>query len=220
MTYSIQYVFSATVLNEIEQKIFAPIIGALNIHSAKLFCNGLVNVTGFALQHPWIYVDEKQIGYKLESTDQIWLEANYFYKTSHGHLLDSIVDSNYQEKDKTKNILSSHFIDGHFSFDNGLYKEAVSNFGTVVEALVNTELKYCRMEKMINNERRLKDEPKIRAKMLLINRLRNRVHPEQISNCGQITREEASKARLALQDILFWFHQNAGANIVPDVDGS
>jgi hypothetical protein len=211
MSYSIQYVFTSSAIDEAGQRIFAPVIGAINVHTINIFCGALPNIKGFSISHPWIVLDGNIIGHKIEKSDEIYVVADYFYKTSDKNILSFAIGSNYSDKEKTGEILASHYIDGHFALDCGLYKEAVFNFGTVVEALVNTNLEYCRLESGITKDVRFQNEPDLKQKMLFINSLRNRVHPEQISNVGLITREEALKARLVLQDIIFWFYQNVKA---------
>jgi hypothetical protein len=209
--YSTLYPISLSTLDFDKQRIFAPVCAAMHIHIIKLCINGLAIVQGFKVQHPWIYVDRIVLGYEIDANDDLRLEIEYFYKSDFGDVLDTLVDTTYpaETASKSKAILSSHYIDGHFALDNGLYREAVTNFGTVIETLVNRTLNHDQLKSLISNDPTVSSDPKIQQHMHDLRELRNRVHPNQISKMGTISREDAESARLKLQDIIYHFFKTA-----------
>ncbi len=198
---------SKHVIDGSAQRIFAPVISTMHLHTIKIVINGVFYLRGFRCEHPWIYFDEALLGFPIGEDDEIYIEGHYFYKTDATNLWDSVVDASYPlaTANDTKRILSRHYIDGHFSLDNGLYKEAVINFGTVVEALVNRTLSREKLEVLINKDPTSLLDSSIQNKMHNLRNLRNRVHPNQISANGEITREEAENARYELQEIMFHY---------------
>jgi len=207
MPYSTLYPLSQTTVDFTQQRIFAPVCAAMQIHTMKLYINGQVQVRGFRFLHPWLSVDKVVLGFEIDNTDELWLEIGYFYKSDRADLLDTLVNSSYPTTtaSKTKSILSTHYIDGHFALDNGLYKEAITNFGTVIETLVNRDLSHSQLNCLISNDPVAISDPKVQHYMHDLRELRNRVHPNQISKMGSISRENAESARFKLQDIVYLF---------------
>ena len=82
--------------------------------------------------------------------------------------------------------------------DNGLYKNAVLNFGTTLEGLLNKELQRIDLNDLINYYigTANKDD------MHYIRQLRNKVHPNQINAPQDISAKEAVEARNKLEKIL------------------
>ena len=89
-------------------------------------------------------------------------------------------------------IFGKHFSHGQFSLDMGLYKEAVLNYGTVLETMLNTELEFARMSVLINESH---STPTDKELMNQINALRNRVHPERLLNFDDVNRSDAITVR-------------------------
>jgi hypothetical protein len=206
--YSTLYPLSPFTVDSAKQRIFAPVCATMHIHTIKLCINGQSQVRGFKVQHPWVLVDNVVLGCEIESSDELWLEIEYFYKSNYGDVLDTLVDKTYQANtaSKTKSILSNHYVDGHFALDNGLYKEAVTNFGTVIETLVNRKLEdNTTLDALISKDPTASSDPNIQKYMHDLRKLRNRVHPNQISKIGSIGREDAEDARFKLQDIIYLF---------------
>jgi hypothetical protein len=219
LTYSTQFEFAEGVLDEPLQRIFAPIVGAWFVQSSRLSINGQMIMSGFRLEHPWIVWDQTDVGYALHVGDNVCLQADYFYKTDRIHLLDCVLPRDYPSATAgaAKEIMSTHFIDGHFAFDNGLYKEAVSNFGTVAEALLNRTMENTALKTLITNDPVAKKAPTIQDSLNFIRELRNRVHPNQIKSSGNISFEDARSARHQLQKILHFFYLDAEKNIAPQL---
>lgn len=146
--YKSRYLVDPGLVDESGQKIFVPYTLCYSIHSIVVLINGL-NVeegTAFCLNDEF-FVWKPSAGYRLERTDRVVLEINYFYKTSWNDIstfsnslfaVDSTVQSGVI--DKRRSIFSKHYIDGQFALDNGLYKESVMDFGTALETILNSSL--------------------------------------------------------------------------------
>jgi len=176
------------------------------IHTMKLSVNGQTLSRGFSFKHPWIVLDQQYIGYSIAATDGVFLEVEYHYKSDRGDLLDNLVDQSYAKGDESKQILSAHFVDGHFALDNELYKEAISNFGTVVEAMVNRKMSKDGLAALIDKDPTALMSPPIQQHMRDIKDMRNRVHPNWIADYGHISREDAEDARYKLQEIILHYY--------------
>jgi hypothetical protein len=79
-----------------------------------------------------------------------------------------------------------------------LYKNAVLNFGTTLEGLLNKSLTNKKLNDLIIQYEGSADKDH----MHFIRRLRNKVHPNQISLSEDITRKEAVEARNKLETII------------------
>lgn len=217
MTYSTQFEFAEGILDVPLQRIFAPIVGAWFVQASRLSTNGQLIMSGFRLEHPWVVWDQTDVGYALHAGGNVCLQADYFYKTDRVNVLDCVLPYDYPSATAgaAKEIMSTHFIDGHFAFDNGLYKEAVSNFGTVAEALVNRTMGRTPLANLIANDPVANKDSTIQRSLNFIRELRNRVHPNHIHASGNISFEDARSARLQLQKILHFYFLDAQMNIAP-----
>ena len=106
MTYSTLFPVSKRVVDDSKQRIFAPVCGAMIIHTMKVGVNGQTLLGGFFVKHPWVVFDHNETGYKIAATDEMYLEVNYFYKSDHDALLSDLVDGSYSRGNDTKCILS------------------------------------------------------------------------------------------------------------------
>jgi hypothetical protein len=207
--YTTRFSFSESSIDPKNQRLFAPFCGALNIHTIELNINGVIGDGFFVIQHPWIVIDQAKLGYPVENTDNISVRIEYFYKSANIAVLDFLVTNEYPSATRTKTveIISKHYIDGFFALDNGLYKEAVLNFGTVLEGILNHTLKFKKLNELIKQEKSVNTPSAhpVKALMLEIKDLRNRVHPEQISAFGDVSREEAQKAKYNIQEIILFY---------------
>jgi hypothetical protein len=88
-----------------------------------------------------------------------------------------LVDSSFGNPSLSKEIISKHYTEGQFCLDNGLYKNAVVNFGTTLEALLNKNFQSKKFEVLINNYFGTTDK----VVMNSIRNLRNKIHPNRIS---------------------------------------
>lgn len=208
--YSTLYTFTEGVKDFSNQRIFAPIVGAMKINTMKIAVNGVSYAQGFKIDGCWLVFNREHFGSRiLTEGGEVALEVDYFYKSDVNNLLNSVVDSTYKFADKTKEILSQHYIDGHFSLDNGLYKEAVINFGVVVEALVNRKMSTGSLCEKIRIDKCAEQDKSIQLKMLDIKKLRNRVHPNRIAEYGAVNREDAYSARFNLQEIMYHYYKSS-----------
>jgi hypothetical protein len=145
-------------------------------------------------------------GFQIDQSDSIVFDVNYFYiKPMNTEVLGFLIDGTYSNQTKTKGIISKHYIEGQFSLDNGLYKNAVLNFGTTLEGLLNKQLNNTTLKHLIDGYSGAADK----VDMHLLRKLRNKVHPNQISNSQDISRMEAINARNILELILKKLEINA-----------
>lgn len=99
---------------------------------------------------------------------------------------------------RSREIISKHYISGQFSLDNGLYKEAALNFGTVLEGVLSKDLSSKSLNDLIRDYSGSADI----TLMNEIRKFRNKVHPKLIGTSQDITRYEGIKARNNLEIIL------------------
>jgi hypothetical protein len=194
--YKAIYKIQPDCLDSSNRTIFTPFINCYQIHSVSVYANGLVQ--------------EQEVDFVFSGCNTIWNEdyfrndwaivfdINYFYmKPNNVKVLSFLVNDAFTYESRTKEIISKHYIEGQFSLDNGLYKNAVLNFGTTLEALLNKDLSYANFEKLINS-----CKYSCKLEMLAIKDLRNRVHPNNILDSKDISRVEAVQARNYLEKIL------------------
>ena len=183
------------------QEIFTPFINCYHLHSLTISMNGVSYEEDD---------DFKIIGYKikwtgafdLEAGDKLILDINYFYiRPDDTNVLSFLIDSSYSNSVKSNEIISKHYIEGQFSLDNGMYKNAALNFGTTLEGLLNKTLTNQNLNILIDNYQGEADK----IAMHKIRELRNKVHPNKISMSEDITRQEAIDARNLLEEILNTF---------------
>lgn len=180
------------------QEIFTPFVNCYHLHSAILSFNGIsyeedadFNFEGFKTK--WTGA------FNLEEEDVLIFDLNYFYiKPDNLNVLSFIVDNTYTNPAKSNEIISKHYIEGQFSLDNGLYKNAVLNFGTALEGILNKSLANQDLNYLIENYPGEADK----SKMHTLRKLRNKVHPNRISSTQDVTRKEAIEARQNLELIL------------------
>ena len=196
--YKAIYKIQPGCLDEQSQTIFSPFINCYYLHSAIILVNG---------QAQEEYVDFVFKGHKthwtgefaLEASDTIVYELNYFHiRPDDIEVLGFLVDSSFGDPNCSKKIISKHYTEGQFCLDSGLYKNAVLNFGTMLEALLNKNLQSKDFVNLIKNYSGKADK----TAMTLIRELRNKVHPNRISQTQDITKEEAIKTRNQLEVII------------------
>ena len=196
--YKAVYKIHSDCLDEKSQKIFTPFINCYQIHSVTIYANGLAQ--------------EHEIDFIFNNEETEWIseirfsnnwslifDINYFYiRPENIEVLGFLVNEIYSNPDKSKEIISKHYIDGQFSLDNGLYKNAVLNFGTTLEGLLNKKLERVDLHDLIESY----DGDAKKEDMHFIRELRNKVHPNRITESQDITRKEAIKARNIMESIL------------------
>lgn len=183
-----------------KQVIFTPFINCYIIHSAYMIVNGVIyeeNVD-FKFENHLTKMIE---GNELEDGDHIIIELNYFYmRNEDNQILSFLINDKkgYTHIDLTNEIVSKHYVEGQFSLDNGLYKNAALNFGTVLEGLLNKRLENTTLNSLIEKDIDNDDKERMHS----IRLLRNKVHPNRLIETEDICRKEAIEARNNLEIIL------------------
>ncbi len=190
--YKAVFKIQSDCISEIKQEIFTPFVRCYYIHSIVLIVNGMACEEGVDFEIDGFLI-KWEGDFSLEKSYSIVCEIDYFYmKPDEDRALDFVVDSTYADNDKTNTIISKHYIRGQFSLDNGLYNNAVSNFGTALEGILNKKLEKKTLGQLVD-----KSEP-----MIFIKNIRDKIHPGRISVDGEITRKEAIQVRDCLEKIL------------------
>lgn len=196
--YKALYKIQNDCVNETTQEIFTPFINCYQIHSVTVYINGLALEQDIEFN----FIDYKTkctCGYSIGTRDSIIFEINYFYiRPDDIDVLGFLVDHTFSNQTKSKEIISKHYIEGQFSLDNGLYKNAVINFGITLEGILNKNLANTKLNNLINNYSGISDKDD----MHFIRQLRNKVHPNQINLTQDITRKEAVEVRNKLETIM------------------
>jgi len=178
-----------------ENRIFTPFLNCYELHSVFVNFGGLFeDEIDFRENYTFI----KRF-YKSADGYRITFDINYFYMNlNNTKMFDSIIDSSFKYPKNSRLIASKHYTEGQFSLDNGLYKNAVMNFGTALECLLNKRLDNSKFDNLIEsyNGQASKED------MHLIRELRNKVHPNRIKDFQDITQREAVEARNKLEIIL------------------
>ncbi len=197
--YKAVFKIQSDCLEVANQEIFTPFVNCYQIHSVTMYVNGVSyeqDIVFCFIGHKTKWIN---IGFQLETTDTIIFDINYFYiRPDDIEVLGFLVDTLYSNQTKSKEIISKHYIEGQFSLDNGLYKNAVLNFGTTLEGILNKSLTNQDLNDLINNYTGSADK----TDMHFIRQLRNKVHPNQISATQDISRKEAIEARNYLEVII------------------
>ena len=184
------------------QEIFTPFINCYDVHSVTIHVNGQVHQE----ERSFKLNGEKTVwfgGFTIDGNDSVVFDINYFYiRPENVEALGFVINGSYIDQSKSKEIVSKHYIDGQFSLDNGLYKNAVMNFGTVLEGLLNTELNSTKLVRLINGY----SGDANKDAMHWIRKLRNKVHPNMISETEDVSRTDAVAARDHLELILRTIH--------------
>lgn len=186
---------------EDSQSIFVPCINCYYIHSIFLYMGGLANEEGsdFEIEHPFIKWRYEDFGATIEKSDSLRLEINYHYmKFEETTCFDFIIHDEFVDFDKSNKIASKHYMEGIFSLDNGLYKNSVTNFGTVLEALLNRKLNNVSLKKLIEQY----EDISIIPHMEYVRNTRNKIHASAIVGNQDVTRKEAIECRNSLDRIL------------------
>jgi len=199
---------SSQLINEEKQKIFTPYILSYSIHSIVVSVCGKTEEEGIAFcftdgEIKW----HSEVGYPIDADDSLTIEVNYFYKSSYRDLLSFA--SNIQQKLDTDfspeenksiqrtEIFCKHYIDAQFALDNGLYKESVVNFGTAFEAMLNRNLSnsFTLRKSITQLDKNLYPVDELN----FINDCRNKVHPNNIADFQDISREDAKRCRTGVE---------------------
>lgn len=195
--YKAIYKIQTECLDSENNKIFTPFINCYQIHSVIIYVNGLaqeMDIDFYINNHETIWSEDY-----FENDWSLIFEINYFYiKPDNIEIFSFLIDNSFSDQTKSKEIISKHYIEGQFSLDNGLYKNAVLNFGTTLEGLLNKSLTNRKLNNLINQY----EGSANKDDMHFIRRLRNKVHPNQISLSEDITRKEAVEARNKLETII------------------
>lgn len=189
------------------QSIFAPFLQCYYTHGINIIVNGMtLNDVGVVkITDYWAEWQVQEADFHLDKGDNVVFEIDYFYmRPDNTEVLAFLIDSSDANLKKTKNIISSHYVQGQFALDNGLYKSAVLSFGTTLEGLLNKELKYKKLSLLIDGYKGSADK----QSMHFIRELRNKVHPEKIEQTEDVTRQEAISAREHLEVILKKMHDD------------
>lgn len=196
--YKAIYRIQPECIDEKENVIFTPFLNCYELHSVFVNFGGLQE-DEILLNGNYTFI---QTFYKGYNGFKITFDINYFYMNlTNRTMFDSIIDSSFKDPKNSRLIASKHYTEGQFSLDNGLYKNAVMNFGTALECLLNKRLDNSKFEKLIEsyNGQASKED------MHLIRELRNKVHPNRIKDFQDITHREAIEARNKLEVILKHF---------------
>ncbi len=194
------------------QKIFLLNLICYEIKSVKLMINGILYQENedFSIEVPFI----KFYGaFKIENDDSIVIFIDYFYKrNSDSREMLNLVERLIQQfesspstqleitkREKRAEIFVAHFISANFSLDNGLYKEAVMNFGTCVEVILNTELKNKTLNSLIANSKYVQ---KVNQNLDSIRNYRNKIHVNKLDSTSDITRKDAEDCKNKFSIIL------------------
>ncbi|OIN59966.1 hypothetical protein [Arsenicibacter rosenii] len=190
-------------IDSANNRLFTPFVNCYIIHSAILYVNGVAGEQDVDFVFNGNYTETK-LGYDLSDDDSFILDINYFYIKENTNMFDFLIQNSFSNKVKSNEIVSKHYINGQFSLDNGLYKNAVMNFGTVLEGLLNEGLSKATLATLIKNYSvtSSKKGSADKADMDFIRNLRNKVHANTISATQDVSRQEAIEARNKLELIL------------------
>ena len=196
--YKAIYRIQPECIDEKENKIFTPFLNCYELHSVFANSDGHIENI-FYKEENFSYIKRLYIH---DNYFNLTFDINYFYiRLNNTPIFESIINSSYKDTENSKSIASKHYIEGQFSLDNGLYKNAVMNFGTTLECLLNKRLDNSKFEKLINQYQGLASK----EDMHYIRELRNKVHPNRIKDFQDITQSEAVDARNKLEVILKHF---------------
>jgi hypothetical protein len=193
--YKAIYRIQPDCIDEKENKIFTPFLNCYEVHSVFVNSGGLIED---ALSFDGNYTYIKTL-YIHDKSFRLTFDINYFYMNlNNTNIFDYIIDSKYKDPHNSKKIAAKHYIEGQFSLDNGLYKNAILNFGTTLECLLNKNLNGWNFKKLIEQYEgsASKDE------MHSIRDLRNKVHPNRITDMEDINQSDAIEVRNKLEVIL------------------
>lgn len=178
-----------------ENKIFAPFLNCYELHSVFVNINGLIE-DDIRIEGNYTFLS---MPYPIDREWKTTFDINYFYMNlNNTNIFDYLIDSKYKDPLNSKKIAAKHYVEGQFSLDNGLYKNAILNFGTALECLLNKKLDSSSLGLLINQYTGL--APK--TGMISIKDLRNKVHPNRIMDMEDINQSDAIQVRNMLEVIL------------------
>jgi len=178
-----------------ENKIFAPFLNCYELHSVFVNINGLIE-DDIRIEGNYAYVNKP---YPIDREWKTTFDINYFYMNlNNTNIFDYLIDSKYEDPPNSKKIAAKHYVEGQFSLDNGLYKNAILNFGTTLECLLNKVLDKSDLADLIKQY----DGFASKEDMDAIRILRNKVHPNRIKDMQDINQSDAVKTRNMLEVIL------------------
>lgn len=191
--YKAVFKIQSECIDVAQQQIFAPFVRCYYIHNIVLLVNGIAYEESIDFELDGFLI--KWNGdFSLATNESIVCQIDYHYmKPDEENALDFIVDSTYTDPDKTNSIISKHYVRGQFSLDNGLYNNAVSNFGTTLEGILNKKFSSQGLNLLIDKKN---------TSMVFLKKQRNKVHPNRISEEGEVARKEAIEARIQLEKII------------------
>ena len=196
--YKAIYKVTDGCIDIVTQEIFSPFINCYHLHSATISFNGV----SYEEDNDFVFDGYKTRwtgAFHLEVGDTLIYDLNYFYiRPDDTNVLSFIIDHTYTNPAKSNEIIAKHYIEGQFSLDNGLYKNAVLNFGTTLEGILNKTLANQDLNDLIIAYPSAADK----VAMHSIRTLRNKVHPNRISATQDVTRKEAIEARNQLEAIM------------------
>lgn len=200
-------------------RIFVPTLTACILQSIEFLIPGAAtqkSLDEFEIKGPFIVLDSSLTAL-LQADNQFIIHVDYHYKSSEHEpvckeLADNVLSQTLSSPPATPDeidihrkrteIFVKHYINGIFAFDSGLYKEAVLNFGTVLEVMLNTELNNISLGGQRGLIATTTIAPGLRDNMTFIRECRNKVHANRIADLGDISRLESRKCRMNLDEIL------------------
>ncbi|MBN2295355.1 MAG: hypothetical protein JXM70_23190 [Pirellulales bacterium] len=203
-------------IDKANRRVFLPVLAAYEIHSVHidfLGCTTQHESIDFRIDVPFIHWLDDGIANTLRSDDHLFLHVDYFYRKAEtapeclrlgtGLIRSTLTHTPTSAENaataKREQIFVKHYIDGQFALDNGLFKEAVVNFGTVVEVLLNTELKHANLTDLIATTPLASG---YHTQMHFIRKCRNKVHPNRLRDFDDVTRIDAIQCRQNLDLII------------------
>ena len=200
-------------------RVFVPSLTTCSIQSVEFLIPGAPTqnpLSGFDIKGPFIVLD-RSLAALLQSDDQFIVHIDYHYKCSEHEpackeMADNILSQTLSSPPVTPDeieihkkrteIFVKHYINGVFAFDSGLYKQAVLNFGTVLEVILNTELNNINLGGRNGLIATTTIATGFTGNMTFIRECRNKVHANQIADLGDISRLESRKCHMDLDEIL------------------
>jgi len=193
-----------------EQKIFVPFLAVYELHIVTLQTEALFTLPSeYKIESPFIIWSGNP---KLDENDKLILYVDYFYKKSPSDpilqkmgdiIIEKFRSTCTEQNNKRKDIILKHWTNGLFAFDNGLYKEAVLNYGTIIEAILNTNLTRTSLRNLIDNIQADNILSSFKEKMHNVRVARNRVHANELAKLDDdIDSSEAYRCRKVIDEII------------------
>jgi hypothetical protein len=190
--YKAIYRIQSECIDPKENKIFTPFMNCYELHSVFVNINGLIE-DDTRIEGNYTFLN---MPYPIDREWKTTFDINYFYMNlNNTNIFDCLIDSKYKYPLNSKKIAAKHYVEGQFSLDNGLYKNAILNFGTTLECLLNKALDRSELADLIKEYDGFaskEDMDKIRV-------LRNKVHPNRIKDMHEINQSDAIQVRNMLE---------------------